>query len=89
MTSATDAATTACEHRLRPPNSPLRTECLCSSMPGGGPTVEDWYETLDLVTAGTVTPPPIGETVGVHDLAEAFERARSTDAPVRIVYTTA
>lgn len=55
---------------------------------GGGPSVEDWYETLDLVVDGTLDPAPlIGETVGIEGLAEAFDRARSADARVRIVFT--
>ncbi|MEU4839506.1 alcohol dehydrogenase catalytic domain-containing protein [Nocardia testacea] len=55
---------------------------------GGGPMIEHWYETLDLVIAGALDPTPlIGETVGLDDLPAAFERARTTDAPVRIVYT--
>ncbi|MQY20949.1 zinc-binding dehydrogenase [Nocardia macrotermitis] len=57
---------------------------------GGGPAVEDWYETLDLVVSGGLDPEPlIGETVGIDGLADAFERARASDAPPRIVFTTA
>lgn len=54
---------------------------------GGGPAVSDWYETLDLVVSGAIDPAPlIGETVGIEDLAEAIDRARSAEAPPRIVY---
>lgn len=55
---------------------------------GGGPEVGDWYDMLDLIVDGTVDPTPlIGETVGLDDLAAAIERARSSTAPVRIVFT--
>jgi threonine dehydrogenase-like Zn-dependent dehydrogenase len=54
---------------------------------GGGPAVEDWYETLDLVASGSLNPTPlIGETVTLDDLADAIERARSSAGPVRIIY---
>jgi len=54
---------------------------------GGGPAVEDWYETLDLVATGALDPTPlIGETVGLDDLAEAIDRARSSAGPVRILF---
>jgi threonine dehydrogenase-like Zn-dependent dehydrogenase len=55
---------------------------------GGGPEIEDWYDTLDLVVAGQIDPTPlIGETVGIDGLVDAFHRARSADAPPRIVFT--
>ena len=54
---------------------------------GGGPAVEDWYETLDLVASGSLDPTPlIGETVRLNDLADAIDRARSSAGPVRILY---
>jgi threonine dehydrogenase-like Zn-dependent dehydrogenase len=54
---------------------------------GGGPMFEDWYGCLDLVISGEIDPTPlIGETVALSDLAEAIERARYTDAPVRILF---
>jgi len=54
---------------------------------GGGPAIEDWYETLELVANGSVDPTPlIGETVHLEDLADAIERARSSAGPARIVY---
>jgi len=54
---------------------------------GGGPSVEDWYETLDLVATGALDPTPlIGETVGLDDLADAIDRARSSAGPVRILF---
>jgi threonine dehydrogenase-like Zn-dependent dehydrogenase len=55
---------------------------------GGGPAMEDWYETMDLIVDGTLDPSPlIGKTVGIEDLTAAFEEARSSSAPARIVWT--
>jgi threonine dehydrogenase-like Zn-dependent dehydrogenase len=55
---------------------------------GGGPQLSDWYECLDLVVSGEIDVKPlIGETVSLEDLPDAFERARSGAAPIRIVYT--
>jgi threonine dehydrogenase-like Zn-dependent dehydrogenase len=54
---------------------------------GGGPMPDDWYGCLDLVVSGVLDPMPlIGETVPLDDLPDAIERARSGDAPVRILY---
>jgi len=54
---------------------------------GGGPSAEDWYECLDLVCRGDLDPTPlIGETVDLDGLTDAIERARSSEAPPRIVY---
>lgn len=54
---------------------------------GGGPSATDWYECLDLVCSGDLDPTPlIGETVGLDGLADAIDRARSADAPPRIVF---
>jgi threonine dehydrogenase-like Zn-dependent dehydrogenase len=54
---------------------------------GGGPAIEDWYETLELVTNGSLDPTPlIGETVSLEGLAPAIDRARSSAGPARIVY---
>ena len=54
---------------------------------GGGPQPDDWYDCLDLVIAGSLDPMPlVGETVPLERLAEAIDRARSADAPVRILY---
>ncbi len=54
---------------------------------GGGPAVEDWYETLDLVAGGSLDPTPmIGEIVPLDGLASAIDRSRSSDCPARIVY---
>lgn len=54
---------------------------------GGGPAIEDWYQTLDLVAGGSLDPTPlIGETVPLERLADAIGRARSSAAPARIVY---
>ncbi|GAB04498.1 threonine dehydrogenase-like Zn-dependent dehydrogenase [Gordonia amarae] len=54
---------------------------------GGGPDPADWFEMCDLVTDGTVdTGPLVGEIVGFDGLVDAFERARSSTAPPRIVF---
>jgi threonine dehydrogenase-like Zn-dependent dehydrogenase len=54
---------------------------------GGGPQPDDWYACLDLVLAGKLDPTPlIGATVSLDELPDAIERARSSDAPVRILY---
>jgi threonine dehydrogenase-like Zn-dependent dehydrogenase len=54
---------------------------------GGGPSIDDWYETMDLVSRGVIDPTPlVGEVVPLDGLADAFERARSSSGPVRIVY---
>lgn len=48
---------------------------------------DDWYATLDLVLAGRLDPSPlIGERVPLEGLADAIDRARRPDAPVRILY---
>jgi threonine dehydrogenase-like Zn-dependent dehydrogenase len=55
---------------------------------GGGPMPEHWYECLELVLAGDLDPTPlIGETVAIEQLPDAIGRARTADAPARIVYT--
>lgn len=54
---------------------------------GGGPSIDDWYETMDLVSRGVIDPTPlVGEVVPLEGLADAIERARSSSGPVRIVY---
>jgi threonine dehydrogenase-like Zn-dependent dehydrogenase len=54
---------------------------------GGGPQLEDWYGCLELVLAGELDPRPlIGEVITLDELPAAFERARSSSAPIRIVY---
>jgi threonine dehydrogenase-like Zn-dependent dehydrogenase len=54
---------------------------------GGGPQPDDWYGCLDLILSGELDPSPLmGETVSLDQLAGAIERARSSDAPARIVY---
>jgi len=56
---------------------------------GGGPMPPDWREMLDLIVTGAIDPSPlIGETVSLDELADAIERARSPEGPVRIVYTS-
>jgi threonine dehydrogenase-like Zn-dependent dehydrogenase len=54
---------------------------------GGGPMPPDWNEMLDLIIDGAIDPTPlIGEIVSLDDLTAAIERARSPEAPVRIVW---
>jgi threonine dehydrogenase-like Zn-dependent dehydrogenase len=54
---------------------------------GGGPAIDDWYETQDLVSSGQLDPTPlIGEVVSIDGLADAFVRARSSSASPRIVF---
>ncbi|MFA5708716.1 zinc-binding dehydrogenase [Mycolicibacterium sp.] len=54
---------------------------------GGGPEFEDWYGCLDMILDGKLDPVPfIGETIGLDGLPDAFERARSSSAPLRIVW---
>lgn len=54
---------------------------------GGGPAIADWYDCLDLVVRGELDASlVIGETVGLDELPEAFERARLSTSPIRIVY---
>ncbi|GAB92655.1 putative zinc-containing alcohol dehydrogenase [Gordonia rhizosphera NBRC 16068] len=54
---------------------------------GGGPDPSDWFEMCDLVASGQVdTGPLVGEVVGFDGLVDAFERARSSAAPPRIVF---
>lgn len=54
---------------------------------GGGPSIDDWYQTLDLVVSRALDPRLlIGETVAIEDLTDAIARARSNTAPARIVY---
>jgi len=55
---------------------------------GGGPELSDWFECLDLIVSGELDPRPLlSETVTLDGLPDAFERARSSAAPVRIVVT--
>jgi threonine dehydrogenase-like Zn-dependent dehydrogenase len=54
---------------------------------GGGPQPADWDECLDHVLDGTLDPMPLlGERVDLDGLTDAIERARSPEAPVRILY---
>lgn len=54
---------------------------------GGGPSPEDWYGCLDLIVSGQLDVSPlVGATVSLDELPDAIEYARSSDAPVRIVY---
>jgi threonine dehydrogenase-like Zn-dependent dehydrogenase len=54
---------------------------------GGGPMADDWYGCLDEVLSGELDPMPLlGETVTLEQLPDAIDRARSADAPVRILY---
>ncbi|HTW14371.1 MAG TPA: alcohol dehydrogenase catalytic domain-containing protein [Nocardioides sp.] len=54
---------------------------------GGGPAITDWLEMAELVATGRVDPSPlVGETVGLDGLADAIDRARSPEGPMRIVW---
>lgn len=57
---------------------------------GGGPQLADWYECLGLVIKGEIDLTRfVGETVTMEQLPEAFERARLSSSPIRIVYKAA
>lgn len=57
---------------------------------GGGPAIDDWYETHELVSSGRLDPTPlIGDIVGIEDLADAFESARSSSSAPRSVFVNA
>jgi threonine dehydrogenase-like Zn-dependent dehydrogenase len=53
---------------------------------GGGPHPEDWYGTLDAISAGRLDPlPSVGEVIGLDDVPAALDHARRSDGPPRIV----
>lgn len=55
---------------------------------GGGPAMSDWYEAMDQVATGVLDVAPlVGPTVSLTALPEAFEQARDSSAPVRLVWT--
>lgn len=54
---------------------------------GGGPAMADWYGCLELIVSGKLDPTTIvGETVTLDELPDAFQRARSAQSAIRIVY---
>jgi len=54
---------------------------------GGGPEFDDWYGCLDMIVEGRLDPRPfIGETITLDALPDAFERARSSSSPLRIIW---
>lgn len=53
---------------------------------GGGPHPEDWYGTLDAISAGRLDPlPSVGEIIGLDDVPAALDRVRRSEGPPRIV----
>jgi threonine dehydrogenase-like Zn-dependent dehydrogenase len=53
---------------------------------GGGPHPEDWYGTLDAVCAGRLDPlPSVGRIIGLDEVPEAIDLARTSQGPPRIV----
>lgn len=53
---------------------------------GGGPMPEDWYGVLDAVVEGRLDPmPSVGRIIGLDEVPEAFDEARRSDGPPRIV----
>jgi len=53
---------------------------------GGGPMPQDWYGTLEAINEGRLDPlPSVGKIVGLEDVPEAIELARSSTSPARIM----
>jgi threonine dehydrogenase-like Zn-dependent dehydrogenase len=53
---------------------------------GGGPHPQDWYGTLDAIASGRLDPlPSVGAVVGLDDVPDALDLARTSDGPPRIV----
>jgi len=53
---------------------------------GGGPHSEDWYGTLDAVCDGRLDPlPSVGKVIGLDEVPEALDLARTAQGPPRIV----
>lgn len=53
---------------------------------GGGPMPQDWYGTLDAINEGRLDPlPSVGKVVGLDDVPDAIELARSSAGPARII----
>jgi threonine dehydrogenase-like Zn-dependent dehydrogenase len=53
---------------------------------GGGPMPQDWYGTLDAISAGRLDPlPSVGRVVTLDEVPEAIDLARRSEGPPRIV----
>ena len=53
---------------------------------GGGPHPVDWYGTLDAVVDGRLDPlPSIGKVIGLDEVPDAIDQARSSQGPPRVV----
>lgn len=53
---------------------------------GGGPMPQDWYGTLDAISAGRLDPlPSVGSVIGLDEVPEALDLARRSEGPPRIV----
>ena len=53
---------------------------------GGGPHPQDWYGTLDAIASGRLDPlPSVGAVVGLDEVPDALDLARTSDGPPRIV----
>ncbi|MCV7378103.1 zinc-binding dehydrogenase [Mycobacterium alsense] len=53
---------------------------------GGGPYPQDWYGTLDAIASGRLDPlPSVGRIIGLDEVPDAFDLARRSDGPPRIV----
>ena len=53
---------------------------------GGGPKHQDWYGTLDAISAGELDPSPvIGMVVDLEGVPDAIDLARRADGPARIM----
>lgn len=53
---------------------------------GGGPMPEDWYGTLDAITAGILDPlPSIGAVIGLEQVPDALDQVRRSRGPARVV----
>jgi threonine dehydrogenase-like Zn-dependent dehydrogenase len=53
---------------------------------GGGPMPQDWYGTLDAITAGRLDPlPSVGRVVTLDEVPEAIDLARRSEGPPRII----
>jgi threonine dehydrogenase-like Zn-dependent dehydrogenase len=53
---------------------------------GGGPHPQDWYGTLDAVTAGRLdTYASVGRTIGLDEVPDALDQVRRSQGPPRVI----
>jgi threonine dehydrogenase-like Zn-dependent dehydrogenase len=53
---------------------------------GGGPMPQDWYGTLEAITAGRLDPmPSVGAVITLDEVPAALERARRSEGPPRVI----